>query len=272
MTALELSGRPEGLLDDLLDLRVRGTGGADGLVWRGRIRDDEGRVWRAIADRVQDLPSAWVPAKSSTGMLMALTSLRPVQLQVRVEAPDGRAATRPLTRRLVADGVRIRRWRGEVPAVLHLPAGDGPFPSVVLDATGERHHRGGESDEDTSDSIAVASLAASLLASRGVLALVVVSAPRTDPQALLHCALERLGSVPSVQSPPRVLRVLDSTQDGHGCSPGTVVVTPPGVGVRGVGAGPEAAAARAATWDALLAAVGAAPRMSHGIRVSDHGR
>lgn len=249
MTALELSGPPEGLLDDPLALRVRGSGGTTGLVWRGRIRDDEGRVWRAIADRLEELPGAWVPAKSSTNMLMGLTSRRPVELEVRVEAPDGRAATRTLKRLLVAEGVRIRRWRGDVPAVLHLPAGDGPFPSVVLDATGSE-----------GDALAVATLAAPLLASRGVLALVVGPVPRTDPAAVLDGALEQLGAVPSAHPEPRVLQVLGSQEDGAGRDAGTVVVTPPGVGVRGAGAGPPAAAARAVTWDALLAAVGAAPR------------
>ncbi|MCW3015295.1 MAG: hypothetical protein JWO02_2387, partial [Solirubrobacterales bacterium] len=225
MTALELSGPPEGLLDDPLAVRVRGSGGAAGLVWRGRIRDDDGRVWRAIADRVEDLPGAWVPAKSSTSMLMALTSRRPVELEVRVEAPDGRAATRTLKRLLVAEGVRIRRWRGDVPATLHLPPGDGPFPSLVLDATAGQD-----------DCVAVATLAAPLLASRGVLALVVGPAPRAAPAALLRGALEQLAAVPSVHGEPRVLEVLGSQEDGVGRADGSVVVTPPGVGVRGAGA------------------------------------
>jgi hypothetical protein len=249
MTALELSGPPVGLLDDPLALRVRGSGGAAALVWRGRIRDDEGRVWRAIAGHLEDLPGAWVPAKSSTSMLMGLTSRRPVELEVRVEAPDGRAATRTLKRLLVAEGVRIRRWRGDVPAVLHLPSGEGPFPSLVLDASGKE-----------GDALAVATLAAPLLASRGVLALVVGPAGRTEPAVLLDRALEQLASVPSAQPAPRVLEVLGSQEDGAGREAGTVVVTPPGVGVRGAGAGPAAAAARAATWDALLAAVDATPR------------
>jgi hypothetical protein len=250
MTALELSGSPEGLLDDPLALRVRGSGGAEGLVWRGRIRDDDGRVWRAIADRQEGLLGAWVPAKSSTSMLMALTSRRPVELEVRVEAPDGRAATRTLRRLLVADGVRIRRWRGAAPGVLHLPAAEGAAsPTLVLDATT------GEGDAE-----AVATLAAPLLASRGVMALVVGPAGRLEPAAALAQALEVLAAVPSAAAAPTVLRVLGSQEDGAGSEPGTVVVTPPGVGVRGAGAGPEAAAARAATWDALLAAVGATPR------------
>ncbi len=249
MTALELSGPPEGLLDDPLALRVRGSGGAPGLVWRGRIRDDDGRVWRAIAEHQEDLMGAWVPAKSSTAMLMALASRRPVELEVRVEAPDGRAATRSLRRLLVGEGVRIRRWRGAAPGTLHLPAGDTPAATVVLDATAP-----------AADAEAVATLAAPLLASRGVVALVVPPVARAAPGDALAQALEALAAVPAAGTTPTVLRVLGSQEDGSAEAPGTVGVTPPGVGVRGAGAGPVAAAARAAAWDALLAAIGATPR------------
>jgi hypothetical protein len=253
MTALELSGAPEGLLDDPPALRLRGSGGADGLVWRGRIRDDDGRVWRAIADRQEALMGAWVPAKSSTSMLMALGSRRPVELEVRAEAPDGRAATRTLRRLLVADGVRVRRWRDATPAVLHLPApGGASLAALLLDATAAE-----------GDAAAVATLAAPLLASRGVIALVVAPVARADGAELVERALAALAQVPAVVesgTPPRMLRVLASQQHGHDHAAGTVVVTPPGVGVRGAGAGPEAAAARAHAWDALLAAVGATPR------------
>lgn len=252
---LELSGAPEGLLDDPPALRLRGSGGADGLVWRGRIRDDDGRVWRAIADRQDGLMGAWVPAKSSTSMLMALTSRRPVDLEVRVETPDGRAATRTLRRVLVADGVRIRRWRDATPAVLHLPAPGGPSPvALVLDATAIE-----------GDAEAVATLAAPLLASRGLIALVVAPVPRVAGAELVGRALAALAQVPAVVeagTPLRTVRVLGSQEDGSEDAGGAVVVTPPGVGVRGAGAGPEAAAARARTWDALLAAVGATPRLA----------
>jgi hypothetical protein len=91
-------------------------------------------------------------------------------------------------------------------------------------------------------------------------ALVVTPVVRTAPQDALARALEVLAAVPSAAAPPRVLQVLGSQEDGAGLEPGSVVVTPPGVGVRGAGAGPQAALARAATWDALLAAVGATPR------------
>ncbi len=245
--ALELSVMPSGLLDDPLAARLRGAGDAGPVTWRARVRDDDGRVWRAIADRPQDLPAAWVPAKSSTAMLMALGSLRPVELEIRAELADGRAAARTIRRSLVAEGVRLRRWRGTVAATLHLPAAGAPVAVAVLDATG-----GAE------DAPAVAALAGPLLASRGVLALSVGPAARLDGADVLRDAIEQLKSVPAAsRQDVRVLDVLGSQDGGAAAEPGTVVVTPPGVGVRGAGAGPQAAADRGVAWSALLRALGA---------------
>lgn len=253
MASLELTGPPEDLIDEPLVLRVRGSGGAAGLTWRARVRDDDGRVWRAIAPDAAGLGGAWVPAKSSTDALMALGSLRPVELELRVEAPDGRAASRTLVRRLLAPGVRRRRWReGALTAVLHLPVGDEPVPAVVLDATG------GE------DVLAVATLAAPLLASRGVVALVVAPPRRGDGEAALAEAVTRLAAIPAAAGPPQVLPVhgAQATPVADGASVGL----PPGIGVRGAGAGPQAAQERAVAWDTLLAALGARPRVRPGDR------
>src|SRR5690349_12785211 len=97
--SLEISGMPDGLIDDDLLLRVRGAGPDVALTWRARLRDDDGRVWRASAARAEELASRWVPAKEGTGAIAALRSLRPVAIDVRAEAPDGRAAARTVTRR-----------------------------------------------------------------------------------------------------------------------------------------------------------------------------
>jgi hypothetical protein len=179
---LELRGATDGLLLDepwLLD--VRGAGGAP-LTWRARIRDDAGRVWRAEAGRPEDLAAAWTPAKRPPpGPVAALRSLRPVSVDVRAEAADGGAAARTVTRRLVAEGVRRRRWRDGVSATLHLPA--GPPASVAL-------LHGGDP--------AIAPLAAALLASRGVLVLQVADG--------LDAARERLAAVPAAAgAQPRVV-------------------------------------------------------------------
>jgi hypothetical protein len=168
-------------------------------------------------------------------------------MDVRVEAPDGRAAGRAVTRLLVADGVRLRRWRvGGLSAVLHLPAAAEGGSTLVVDATaGSRE-------------AAVAALAGPLLASRGVLALTVAAGSLAD-------AREGLAAVPGA-SEALVLRAADPLGArppavGPGAAPAEgpgFVPLPPGVGVAGDPEG--AAAARAAAWDALLTHLGARPR------------
>jgi len=205
---LEITGPATALLDDGLALRVRG--GGDEVTWRARIKDDDGRVWRASGASAGAL--AWRPAKGDAA-LAALRSLRPVPVDVRAERPDGRAASRTVTRLLVGPGVRVRRWREPgLAATLHLPSG-APAATVLL-----------------GDDAGAAWLAAPLLASRGVLVLVV---GRDDDGA---AAAARLAAVPGATEP---LTVPD-------------VPLPPGPGV---------AAPQPAAWDALLARLGAAPRL-----------
>lgn len=220
--ALEIRGAGTGLLDDPFALSARGAGPEQAVVWRARMRDDDGRVWRAVAERSEDLMTAWQPAKETTGAVSALQSLRPVAIEVRVDAADGRGATRTFTRLMAADGVKVRRWRDGVAATLYRPAEEEPAATVVVDAT---------------DRFDVAALAAPLLASRGVLVLVVADG--------LETALERLAAVPGASESIEVVRGAD-------------LVPPPGVGVRDEARG--AARARAASWDELLARLGARPR------------
>jgi hypothetical protein len=170
----------------------------------------------------------------------ALRSLRPVAIDVRVEASDARAASRTVTRRLVGDGVRMRRWRGPVPARLYLPEGDAACATVLVDATA------GPLEAEVAD------LAAPLLASRGVLVLTVASGS-------IAAARDQLAAVPGVAGEVQVLRALDPLAE-ESLEPGSAVVLPPGVGVREVRE--EGARARALAWDALLAQLGAVRRAS----------
>ena len=157
------------------------------------MRDDDGRVWKASAPRARDLTLAWVPVKEGTGPVAALSSLRPVAVDVRAEASDGRSASRTVTRVLLGEGVKVRRWRqGKVAATLYLPAGV-PAAVVMLDAAADG-----------------AVLAAPLLASRGVLALSVASG--------MDAAREQLAAVPAAAGRPA-----ETLAD---------VGIPPGVGVR----------------------------------------
>lgn len=215
--APEIVGATDGLLDDPLELRVRGLGPAPQVTWRARLRDDDGRVWRASAPRAEPLADAWGPAKGGTGEVAALRSLRPVAIDVRVEAADGRAAARTLTRRLLAAGVRRRRWRGDLSAVLLLPAGP-PCATVLLFGPTEP----------------AAELAAGLLASRGA---VVLSVGGDDD---VGAARERLAKLPGTPAPSIVVS-------------GAELVLPPGVPARPHAGDP---AARAAAWDVLLARLG----------------
>jgi hypothetical protein len=172
---IELSVREprSGLLDEPLVLRARADR-RDELIWRARYRDDDSRVWKAAAASPADLVLAWEPAKPQTGPIAALASLRPLNVDVRVEAGDGRAAGRQVTRRLLSEGVRARKWRATgLTATLYLPA-DAVGSAVVLDATAAPGSP---------------APAAALLASRGVLTLAV-----TDGD--LDAARERLAAVP----------------------------------------------------------------------------
>jgi hypothetical protein len=170
---LDIRGVTAGLLDEPFNLHASGAAPGDELLWRARYRDDDLRVWRAAAGTAPELSGAWKPAKASTGPLAALGSLRPLQIDVRLESrTDGRAASRTLTRPILGEGVRVRRWR-DLDASLHLPAGE---PCATLVVAGELHPA-----------------AAPLLASRG--ALVLVAAGESG------AALERLAAVPEAAEP-----------------------------------------------------------------------
>jgi hypothetical protein len=224
---LEIRGAAPGLLDDPLLLDVGGAPPNAALSWRARLRDDDGFVWRAEASRPEDLLTAWAPAKPSAGTVAALRSLRPVTVDVRVEAPDGAASARTITRTLLADGVRVRRWREGVAGSLYRPA--SPVATLVLDA-----RPSGPGDAAPGD---VWPVAAALLASRGVLVFAVTGAAAKaagDPPAV---ARELLAAVPGAPTGARQLEI-------------DALPVPPGLG------GP----ADPAAWDALLADLGAIPR------------
>lgn len=163
------------LLDEPFVLRAR-TDVREPLIWRGRYRDDDGRVWKSAGASPAELALGWEPAKPRTEPVATLDSLRPVRIDVRVEAADGRAAGRQLTRRLLSDGVRPRRWRDGLVATLYLPA--DPVGSAVV-------VRG-----------PALAAAAALLASRGVLTLALADGD-------VGVAVERLAAVPS--APPELL-------------------------------------------------------------------
>jgi hypothetical protein len=261
---LEIRGAAPGLLDDPLLLDVGGAAPHSALVWRGRFRDDDGFVWRSADPRSEGLSTAWVPAKATAGPVAALRSLHPVDVDVRIEAPDGSAASRTIRRRLLDDGVRTRRWRDEVAGTLHLPA-LATGAALLIDATpppqpsrderisySEVHSSldAGETaaTEPTPEARAAAEhlaagipLAAALLASRGIVVLTVTGG-KGDPLAI---ARERLAAVPGVSG--------DVASYAAAAIP-----LPAGVGLRGEDR--PGAIARAEAWDTLLARLGARPR------------
>lgn len=222
--AIRLSVREpaDALLDEPFRVEASAPDGA-ALRWRARVRDDDGRVWRAWASSPAELSASWGPAKDGTGAVAALASLRPVDVDVRVEAEDGRAASRTLKRLLVAPQVKSRRWRGDVVATLHLPP--EPVATVLIDAT----HPAAD--------VAVPGIAAALLASRGVLALL-VPAPRRSTPGIVKQARDQLAAVPGATDVRTVLAA--------------DLPLPPNVPARGAPATER--------WDALLADLGARPR------------
>lgn len=238
--AVELRGPADALLDEPLQVTARGAGGSDGLLWRARIRDDDGRVWRAVAQRPEQLAAGWSPAKETTGTVAGLRSLRPVALDLRAEVPDGRAGTRTFRRRLLAEGVRVRRWKQDLQGTLLLPAQEQPCAAVVVEALDPPHDADGDAQPDpVATARAAAPLAAALLASRGVLVFAVATPGAAER------AVELLAAVPAAQRAGSGVRLLPSTP------------LPPGVPARASAVEVRAAAE---AWDALLAELGATPR------------
>ncbi|MTD42999.1 hypothetical protein GKE82_01425 [Conexibacter sp. W3-3-2] len=239
---LELSGHQVALIDEPLDVRLRGLGEVaaafddeddlGGVLWRARLRDDDGRVWRAAADAPEHLPAGLAPSKPGTGRVPALGSLHPVRLDVHAEAPDGRGAKRTFERRLLADGVRVRRWKEpQLRGTAFLPPPDAPAAEpLLLDA---------RIDASTGElgllAAFVAPLAAAVLASRGRATLVVTDLDDLAP------ALERLAGLRAATGAPRVLRTLGA---------GDVVLLPPGIPV--LDEGSAARTARRDRWASIV--------------------
>jgi hypothetical protein len=166
---LELRGAAPGLLDEPLLLDVGGAAPGSTLLWRTRIRDDDGFVWRGEGAALDAL--RW---SAKAGDVAALRSLRPVELEVRVEGSDG-TATRALTRTILDPAVKARRWKDGVAGRLFLPASE-PAATVVVD--GEQPHT---------------LVAAALLAARGVRVFVAASG---DPSVLPFDEPHRLAALP----------------------------------------------------------------------------
>lgn len=236
--ALEIQGAGDALLDDPLALRVRGAGPDLAVVWRARLRDDDERIWRATATQAEALAAGWAPAKGGAGPIAALASLRPLSIDVRAELEDGRAVKRTITRRLVAQDVRVRKWRDGVAATLHRPApGEEPRGTLVVDAT---------AGETT-----VALLAAPLLASRGAVVIVVTPGKGSTVAA----AAPLLAAVPGASAPITLLAAELAVP------PGLPSVLAGTVGEFRLPSGRNAPMLeREAAWDALLDRLGARPR------------
>ena len=128
---LELRGAAPGLLDEPLLLEVGGAAPGSTLIWRARIRDDDGFVWRGEGASLDAL--RWTAKADGVA---ALRSLRPVELEVRVEDADG-TATRTLTRTVLdrgGEGAALEGGRDRAPA----PRPPTPPRRCVVD--GEEPH------------------------------------------------------------------------------------------------------------------------------------
>lgn len=155
---LEIRTEADALLGTPLATGLRGAGEqAGGVRWMARLRDDDGRVWRAEAGAAAALGTAWT-CGDAPPPCAALRSLRPAEIEVRAQLPDGRSASRTVRRRLLADGVEVRRWRDRAPlaVTLYLPA-ERPATGVVL------------LDQHAGEPVPWLPVAAALLASRGPL-------------------------------------------------------------------------------------------------------
>jgi hypothetical protein len=207
---LELRGGGPALLDEPLAFEVRGAPPETPLSWRARVRDDDGIVWTARADSAHELVDA--PWRGG-GRVAAMSSLRHVLLGVRAEAPEGAAVARELDRHVVGSGVRVRRWREDgLAATLFRPEATPSATALVGGGAPAAHWP----------------VAAALLASRGVLVLLLTRGARAD-------VTERLAAVPGADE----ALVLDGLP---------------------IPAGVPSPTPTAAAWDDLLHRLGARPR------------
>lgn len=185
---LEIRTNPDALLGTPLATGLRGAGETPVAFWQARLRDDDGRIWRSNGRTAAELGLIWKPAKDSTGPIAALRSLHPLEIDVRAELPDGRAATRTVKRILLAEGTRVRSWKGLTPlrATLYLPRAERATAALIIDA------------RDWASTNALAPTAA-LLASRGVAVVTAEPGAKQPPQDALPELAELLAAVPAAQ-------------------------------------------------------------------------
>lgn len=188
MAQLEIRTNPDALLGTPLATGLRGAGEMSDAFWQARVRDDDGRIWRSNAHTPSELGVIWKPAKDSTGAIAALRSLHPLEIDVRAELPDGRAATRTVKRILLAEGTRVRSWKGLTPlrATLYLPRAERATAALIIDAL----------EAENPDALAPT---AALLASRGVAVLTAEPGAKNAPADALADLVALLAAVPAAQ-------------------------------------------------------------------------
>ena len=188
MAQLEIRTNPDALLGTPLATGLRGAGELPVAFWQARLRDDDGRIWRSSGRTAAELGEVWKPAKDSTGPIAALRSLHPLEIDVRAELPDGRSATRTVKRILLAEGTRVRSWKGLTPlrATLYLPRAERASAALIIDALGA----------ENTDALAPT---AALLASRGVAVVTAEPGAKQTPPDALTDLVTLLAAVPAAQ-------------------------------------------------------------------------
>jgi dienelactone hydrolase len=146
----------DGLLDQPLTLRLYGFAPNQQVTLRARARQDEGATWQSHATFVTDADGAvdlgsrapiggtytgvdpngllWSasPATPGAGRTIA-DGVNPITVEFTAEVDGATVATATILRRAVDSTVTLRPIReGGIVANLFLPAGEGPFPTIVV--------------------------------------------------------------------------------------------------------------------------------------------
>src|SRR5215218_3559833 len=146
----------DGLLDQPLTVRLRGFAPSQRVTLRARQRQDEGAIWQSWATFVTDADGRvdlgfqapidgtytgvdpngllWSASPETPGVGRTIADgVSPITVEFTAEVDGTPAATATILRRAIDPSVTVREIReGGIVANLFLPAGDGPFPTIVV--------------------------------------------------------------------------------------------------------------------------------------------
>ncbi len=146
----------DGLLDQPLTIRLHGFAPNQSVTLRARQRQDEGATWQShatfvtaatgTADLSTQAPTdgtystvdpnglLWSASPATPGAGRTITDgVSPITVEFTAEVDNMPVATTTILRRAIDPNVTVRQIREDgIVANLFLPAGEGPFPAIVV--------------------------------------------------------------------------------------------------------------------------------------------